>query len=175
MLIKPNNISRTSTAVFIPLTILALQLTLADKIPVVGYYTLMDYFFLCCFITSMICSIESGLVFALLTSKSRFIYLLCKNRFNLKKLIEKDTEEKEKQKKRFDKHNELTDQALDVLKNIDETDIDDNIDLNNGIRTISAVDPPVKTKVIDEDIDLAVLDDNIIKTDYDDISFKFII
>ena len=42
MLIKPTNISRTSTAVFIPLTILALQLTLADKIPVVGYYTLMD-------------------------------------------------------------------------------------------------------------------------------------
>ena len=29
--------------------ILALQLTLADKIPVVGYFTLMDNFFLACF------------------------------------------------------------------------------------------------------------------------------
>ena len=64
MLIKPDNVSRTGTAVFIPLTILALQLTIADKIPVVGYYTLIDNFFLCCFITSMICSIESGLMFA---------------------------------------------------------------------------------------------------------------
>ena len=36
MLINSDNISRTSTAVFIPLTILALQLTIADKIPVVG-------------------------------------------------------------------------------------------------------------------------------------------
>ena len=54
MLIKPDNLSRTGTAVFIPLTILALQLTIADKIPVVGYYTLMDQFFLTCFITSMI-------------------------------------------------------------------------------------------------------------------------
>ena len=50
MLMKPDNVSRTGTAVFIPLTILALQLTIADKIPVVGYYTLMDNFFLCCFI-----------------------------------------------------------------------------------------------------------------------------
>jgi hypothetical protein len=74
MLIKPDNVSRTGTAVFIPLTILALQLTIADKIPVVGYYTLMDNFFLCCFITSMICSIESGLMFALITTKSPIVY-----------------------------------------------------------------------------------------------------
>ena len=50
----------------------------------------MDYFFLCCFITSMICSIQSGIVYALLTSKSRFIYLLFKDRFDLEKLIQKD-------------------------------------------------------------------------------------
>ena len=74
MLIKPNNLSRTGTAVFIPLTILALQLTIADKIPVVGYYTLMDQFFLTCFITSMIVSIESGIVFTMITSKSSLIF-----------------------------------------------------------------------------------------------------
>ncbi len=86
MLIKPDNVSRTGTAVFIPLTILALQLTIADKIPVVGYYTLMDNFFLCCFITSMICSIESGLIYALVTTKNRFVYRLFVNCFNFDKL-----------------------------------------------------------------------------------------
>tara|TARA_B110001469_G_scaffold107518_1_gene107772 strand:- start:838 stop:2352 length:1515 start_codon:yes stop_codon:yes gene_type:complete len=75
-LISPDNVSRTGTAVFIPLTILALQLTIADKIPVVGYFTLMDQFFLCCFITSMICSIESGLVYALITTKSPWFFRL---------------------------------------------------------------------------------------------------
>tara|TARA_B100000795_G_scaffold218672_1_gene172819 strand:- start:161 stop:1117 length:957 start_codon:yes stop_codon:yes gene_type:complete len=45
MFMPPDNVSRTGTLVFIPLTILALQLTLSGKIPVVGYYTLMDYFF----------------------------------------------------------------------------------------------------------------------------------
>ena len=76
MLVKPDNLSRTGTAVFIPLTILALQLTIADKIPVVGYYTLMDQFFLTCFITSMIVSIESGVVYTMITSKSNMIFKL---------------------------------------------------------------------------------------------------
>ena len=70
----PDNVSRTGTLVFIPLTILALQLTLSGKIPVVGYYTLMDYFFLLCFITSMMCSIESGLVYCLVTTKNPYFY-----------------------------------------------------------------------------------------------------
>ena len=169
MLVKPNNISRTSTAVFIPLTILALQLTLADKIPVVGYYTLMDYFFLCCFITSMICSIQSGLVYSLLTSKSRFIYLLFKDRFNLEKLIENDKSKKEKKKE--------NDNSSETLN---ETDVDQEFnDIINGIRTKSykiAVNDPedmslkLKTKVIDEDIeDSDLTKNNIVKTiDYDD-------
>ena len=50
MLMEPTNVSRTGTAVFIPLTILALQLTISNKIPVVGYFTLMDNFFLICFV-----------------------------------------------------------------------------------------------------------------------------
>lgn len=83
-LMSPSNVSRTSTAVFIPLTILALQLTIANKIPVVGYYTLMDKFFLCCFITSMICSIESGLVYAVITAKSPRFYDLLDSFFKFK-------------------------------------------------------------------------------------------
>jgi hypothetical protein len=89
-LMSPDNVSRTGTAVFIPLTILALQLTIASKIPVVGYYTLMDQFFLCCFITSMICSIESGLVYALITTKSPWFFRIVV-KFNLVSM--KDFEE----------------------------------------------------------------------------------
>ena len=126
MLIKPDNISRTSTAVFIPLTILALQLTLADKIPVVGYYTLMDYFFLCCFITSMVCSIQSGLVFALLTSKSRLIYLMFKDCFNISKLIKYDKTHKRNMNKKLRKHNNITNQIRDIeeLSGINEMVVD---------------------------------------------------
>ena len=74
MMVNGDNLSRTGTAVFIPLTILALELTIAGKIPVVGYYTLMDIFFLTCFITSMMVSIESGIVYILTTSRSKLLY-----------------------------------------------------------------------------------------------------
>ena len=70
MFLPPDNISRTSTAVFIPLTILALQLTIIDKVPVVGYYTLMDKFFLSCFISSMMVSMISAIIYALISHKS---------------------------------------------------------------------------------------------------------
>ena len=73
MCLPSDNVSRTSTAVFIPLTILALQLTIVDKVPVVGYFTIMDKFFLSCFISSMFVSIESGIIFALLNIKSKKI------------------------------------------------------------------------------------------------------
>jgi hypothetical protein len=89
MMVKPDNLSRTGTAVFIPLTILALQLTIAGKIPVVGYYTLMDIFFLTCFITSMMVSIESGIVYTLITSKSQFIYKCFEKVLDFENLLKK--------------------------------------------------------------------------------------
>lgn len=76
MFLPPDNISRTSTAVFIPLTILALQLTIIDKVPVVGYYTLMDKFFLCCFICSMMVSMLSAIIFSLISHKSHKVLQL---------------------------------------------------------------------------------------------------
>jgi len=183
MLIKPDNISRTSTAVFIPLTILALQLTLADKIPVVGYYTLMDYFFLCCFITSMVCSIQSGLVFALLTSKSRYIYLLMKNRFDLETLIKNDKTHKKDIKKKIRKH---TNQVLE-LDELQETDIDTitatkeseeaNNETNDVIKALeihakrnNSYKQSLKTKIIDNDLKT---EENIIKTiAYNDVTLS---
>ena len=94
MLIKPDNLSRTGTAVFIPLTILALQLTIADKIPVVGYYTLMDQFFLTCFITSMIVSIESGIVYTMITSKSDMIFKAFDRCIDYNKILKRLREDK---------------------------------------------------------------------------------
>ena len=87
MMVKPDNLSRTGTAVFIPLTILALELTIAGKIPVVGYYTLMDIFFLTCFITSMMVSIESGIVYTLITSKSPLLFKVFENIYDFEVLL----------------------------------------------------------------------------------------
>ena len=104
MLMKPDNVSRTGTAVFIPLTILALQLTIADKIPVVGYYTLMDNFFLCCFISSMFVSIESGLIFSLITTKSNLIYRIFQKLFNMNDLYKNYKMNKIKLENKKNKH-----------------------------------------------------------------------
>lgn len=86
MLVAPDNLSRTGTAVFIPLTILALQLTIADKVPVVGYYTLMDKYFLACFVCSMFVSIESGVMYALLMINSTKIFNWMESRIDMEKI-----------------------------------------------------------------------------------------
>ena len=104
MLVKPDNLSRTGTAVFIPLTILALELTIAGKIPVVGYYTLMDQFFLTCFITSMIVSIESGIVFALITSKTTTIFKVFDKFVDYKNILKRLRNDRLKRQHELDEH-----------------------------------------------------------------------
>ena len=90
MLVAPDNLSRTGTAVFIPLTILALQLTIADKVPVVGYYTLMDKFFLSCFVSSMFVSMVSGLIYTLLVTNSKTFFKLVSKYVDFDKYKRKD-------------------------------------------------------------------------------------
>ena len=121
MLMPPDNISRTGTAVFIPLTILALQLTLADKIPVVGYYTLMDFFFLLCFITSMLVSIESGLVYCLITAKSPNFYDFMNNRFNILKNHRENKSEDNNQENNDGEFVKVIDELNDVGETNTET------------------------------------------------------
>ena len=124
MLMPADNVSRTGTAVFIPLTILALQLTLADKIPVVGYYTLMDFFFLLCFITSMLVSIESGLVYCLITSKSPNFYDWMDNKFNiLKNHKENESTAEETCNDKDSETNEFV-KVIDELNDVRETNTD---------------------------------------------------
>jgi len=179
MLMKPDNVSRTGTAVFIPLTILALQLTIADKIPVVGYYTLMDNFFLCCFITSMFVSIESGLVYSLITTKSNLIYDMFHKCFNIERLhkkyiLEKVNAENKKIKhdnfiKRLngegikespDKEFNTTIEALTNMSNNSNTNNTENIVMRNlDIEQNNEVD----------DLDFNIVDKNIIRViNFDD-------
>ena len=109
MMVKPDNLSRTGTAVFIPLTILALQLTIAGKIPVVGYYTLMDIFFLTCFITSMMVSIESGIIYTLITAKTNFLFNIFERLWNFEKIVKQHKDFINKNNIRRSKHsNELS-------------------------------------------------------------------
>jgi hypothetical protein len=130
MLMESSNVSRTSTAVFIPLTILALQLTLADKIPVVGYFTLMDNFFLACFVTSMLVSIESGLIYSLITTESRRIYSYLVTKVDLTKLLAEDQKRMETRKKVKMEHSEEID-CIAVEQNNNSND--DNNTLENRI------------------------------------------
>ena len=138
MLMEPDNVSRTSTAVFIPLTILALQLTLADKIPVVGYFTLMDNFFLCCFITSMLVSIESGLIFSLITTESKRLYQYLVTKFDLTKLVEEDQKKIQERRNLKRTHN----------REIDEIAVEQNE--NNGESKLAETEFNATTKMLEE-------------------------
>ncbi len=143
MLIKPDNVSRTGTAVFIPLTILALQLTIADKIPVVGYYTLMDNFFLCCFITSMICSIESGLMFALITTKSSMVYKIFVRFFDFNRLFKNYKLGIQRSNERILKHETFL--RSQCSENVRETNVDSNDEFKFTIKKLENLNAETST------------------------------
>ena len=144
MLMEANNVSRTSTAVFIPLTILALQLTLADKIPVVGYFTLMDNFFLACFVTSMLVSIESGLIYSLITTESKRLYSYLVTKVDLTELIEKDKKQKEAREQIKVKH----DEEIDKLTTEEpETDEIAETEFNNTANILESLQDETSTDI----------------------------
>lgn len=58
---------RTFVLVFVPLSIIWLQIYIADKIPIIQYSTLLEKIFLLCFSTTMALSLESALIYGLLT------------------------------------------------------------------------------------------------------------
>jgi hypothetical protein len=63
MFINVSNYRRTYVLVFIPLTIIWLQIYIAGKIPVISYPTLMEKFFVVCYVIMIIGVIESGLLY----------------------------------------------------------------------------------------------------------------
>ena len=131
MFLPSDNISRTSTAVFIPLTILALQLTIVDKVPVVGYFTIMDKFFLSCFVCSMFVSIESGIIYALINIKNKSILKKVYEFLNRNDSKKKDSNENDS--------NENDSNENDSNENINNASSDNVIieNDNNLVRTLS--------------------------------------
>ena len=150
MLMEPSNVSRTSTAVFIPLTILALQLTLADKIPVVGYFTLMDNFFLSCFISSMLVSIESGLIYCLITTESKRIYSYLVTKVDITRLLEEDRKQILERKKTKMQHNEEIDE-ITLEQNDEEENNSEQADteFNSAAKMLQSLDNETLTEEID--------------------------
>jgi hypothetical protein len=148
MMVKPDNLSRTGTAVFIPLTILALQLTIAGKIPVVGYYTLMDIFFLTCFITSMMVSIESGIIYTMITSKSQFLYRCFEKILDFENLLKKYKQKIE--------HN------IDFRKkHDDEIELYINHDSDSDIGSDSTTESMAEFRIVEDQVRESVLTDSI--------------
>jgi hypothetical protein len=189
MLMKPDNVSRTGTAVFIPLTILALQLTIADKIPVVGYYTLMDNFFLCCFITSMFVSIESGLVYSLITTKSNLIYNMFYRWFDIEQLYKKYILDKTLTRNKRIKHdtfikrlnnepqnsrvNELypdpNNEFITTIETLTNSNSNSHTQENIVMRNIDVEENNEENNEESKDLDYNIVDKNIIKViNFDD-------
>ena len=177
MLIKPDNISRTGTAVFIPLTILALELTIANKIPVVGYYTLMDKFFLCCFITSMIVSIESGLIYSMITNKNPLVYKLGKKTINIEKRYKHFKDKINSAKLKKIKHDNFIKKINNTrcengVSTTDSVDMEYNITLKE-LNNISNNNHENLTNSIENNVE-EVVDKNVIKViNFDDENLSF--
>ena len=56
--------------VFVPLTIIWLQVYIADKIPIVEYSTTLEQFLVMCFTVTMLCTFESGIIYNLLNTEN---------------------------------------------------------------------------------------------------------
>ena len=77
------NYRRTFILVFIPLSIIWLQLYISSKIPVIEYSTLMERFISTSYITCITCAIESGLFYCLLNNNFGILHFKYKS-FELK-------------------------------------------------------------------------------------------
>lgn len=73
------NYRRTYILVFIPLSIIWLQLYIASKIPIIEYSTLMERFIISSFSICIICAIESGILFCILNNYFTFLNKIYKN------------------------------------------------------------------------------------------------
>ena len=163
LLMEPSNVSRTSTAVFIPLTILALQLTISDKVPVVGYFTLIDKFFVCCFVTSMVCSIESGIIYSLITTDSSWVYKFFRRFINVERLKQED-----KNKDLVNNDNDDNNQSNDNTSNQEELVELQNMNTRSNSYNNAFYRNNNNDKNNSDVIKIANYDDKIINLSYED-------
>jgi len=68
-----NNYTRTFVLVFLPLSIIWLQVYISSKIPVIEYYTLMEKLLLTCFIITIFNALESAFIYIMLNEKYEWL------------------------------------------------------------------------------------------------------
>lgn len=83
LLIPIQNYIRTYVLVFIPLTIIWLQIYISAKIPVIEYYTLMEKIILSCFLFTICGSYESAILYCILHEHHAFLSIILKENFNI--------------------------------------------------------------------------------------------
>jgi nicotinic acetylcholine receptor, invertebrate len=89
--LSAENYKRTYLLVFIPLSIIWLQLYIASKIPVIEYSTLMERFIMSSFITCILCALESSVVYCILNNYFKFLGgILKKNNLDKKNYDKKN-------------------------------------------------------------------------------------
>ena len=64
---------RTFILVFIPLTIIWVQLYIASKIPVIEYPTRMENLLMSCYYTCMVCALYSGIIYCFLNNELKIL------------------------------------------------------------------------------------------------------
>jgi hypothetical protein len=84
------NYRRTYILVFIPLSIIWLQLYIASKIPVIEYSTLMERFIISSYVTCIVCAMESGIVFCILNNYFNILNSIFKKNDIIKENYDKD-------------------------------------------------------------------------------------
>lgn len=98
------NYKRPYILIFIPLSIIWIQIDISSKIPVIEYKTKIEQILLCSFLTCMLCALESIILYWILTNK----YFLDKNnniesKHKIKEfdIIVKDSDSKNKKLQKY--------------------------------------------------------------------------
>tara|TARA_B100000795_G_scaffold225443_1_gene181173 strand:- start:798 stop:1970 length:1173 start_codon:yes stop_codon:yes gene_type:complete len=85
VLLSMSKYRRTFILVFIPLTIIWVQLDIAGKNPVIEYPTKMENILMTCYYVCIICAFYSGIIFCILTNELSIL-----EKFGIKKYIKKN-------------------------------------------------------------------------------------
>ena len=84
LLLSMEKYRRTFILVFIPLSIIWVQLYIASKIPVIEYSTKMENLLMTCYYICMMCAFYSGIIFCILNNQLNIL-----NKLGVKVNIEK--------------------------------------------------------------------------------------
>ena len=72
-IIVVSNFRRTYILVFIPLTLIWLQIHISSRIPVIEYSTKLEDIVSCCFYTTIVSAFESGIIYCFLSNKYHYL------------------------------------------------------------------------------------------------------